>query len=423
MASVTSVAQLDGLFKKIYAKKLENLIPDHAKLVKIIPFSKGEQIGDNFNQPVVLTHEHGVTYAAPGSAAFALNTAIAMTTKNAQVPGYQMLIRSSIGYEAAAKSSGSKGAFIRATALVVENMYESMTKRLECSLLYGQKGIGKTADSANASSTQTVVTISDATWAAGIWAGSENAVINFYSGTSQISSGTDGDYTIAAIDVANKTLTVNGSATGITALDVAAAATNTALDIYWKGSYGAETYGIDYLITTSGSIYGINNSTYHLWRGNSYTVGGALTMSKLLKSIATPVAKGLQEKATVIVSPLTYENLNSDLAANRRYDSSYTKEKGTNGFERICYYAQNGELEIMSHPMCKEGEGFIVPTKRLKRIGAQDISFNNPGTGDRFFRELSDNAGFELRAYSNQSLFLERPAITQKLTGIINTTS
>jgi hypothetical protein len=46
---------LNGLFKEVYADKLENLIPDGVMLLKRIPFvSKEKQNGSNYHQPVVL---------------------------------------------------------------------------------------------------------------------------------------------------------------------------------------------------------------------------------------------------------------------------------------------------------------------------------------------------------------------------------
>ena len=38
MSNVTTPNQLTGLFKEVYADQLENLIPESAKLVKMITF-------------------------------------------------------------------------------------------------------------------------------------------------------------------------------------------------------------------------------------------------------------------------------------------------------------------------------------------------------------------------------------------------
>ena len=142
MAGEVSVAQLDGFFKKNYADKLLTLVPEINKLVKAVPFSARYKIGQDYNQPVVVSMEQGVTYAGPGSGAFNLEVPASMATKNASVKGYQMLIRGQMDYEVAALASTDETSFGRATATQVRNMLSSITKRLEISMLYGQSGTG-----------------------------------------------------------------------------------------------------------------------------------------------------------------------------------------------------------------------------------------------------------------------------------------
>ena len=55
MTQNNTVASLNGMFKEIYADKLENLIPDGVKLMSSIPFSsKEKQLGNLYHQPIVL---------------------------------------------------------------------------------------------------------------------------------------------------------------------------------------------------------------------------------------------------------------------------------------------------------------------------------------------------------------------------------
>ena len=105
MATNTNVSQLNGMFKEVYASKIENVIPDVAILTKKIPFNESTKVGNKYNQPVKLTRSQGVTYAGADAGAFALNAPIASTTKNAEVQGAQMLIRDRIPYDVAAKAS------------------------------------------------------------------------------------------------------------------------------------------------------------------------------------------------------------------------------------------------------------------------------------------------------------------------------
>ena len=114
MAATTTVAQMNGLYKEAYADGIVGLIPDVAYLIKNIGFSEAEKIGNYYHQPVTLTRENGITYAGAGAGAYALNTAIAMTMKDATVQGSQMTLRSAIPYDTVARSVGSAKAFRKA---------------------------------------------------------------------------------------------------------------------------------------------------------------------------------------------------------------------------------------------------------------------------------------------------------------------
>ena len=86
-----TVATLNGLFKKIYAPSIVNLIPDFAILQKRVPFSKGERLGDYFNQPVSLAHEAGFSYLGEAGAVATLSDAVAGVMKEAQIRGSESL--------------------------------------------------------------------------------------------------------------------------------------------------------------------------------------------------------------------------------------------------------------------------------------------------------------------------------------------
>lgn len=359
--------------------------------------------------------------------------------QDAQVQGAQMLLRSAMSYDAAARSSNSKKAFVKGTELLVENMMESLTKRLEISLLHGQRGIAEIAvggfdESAPGSTTASFV-ITDASFAAGIWSGIEGAKLVFFSDSSDtISAGTnldtnsdaDKNLIVTAVNVDTKTITVSGSAGAIE--DINDISVSKALRVYFKGTVSGtgvsftsnEMAGLRKIISNTGVLFNINAATYNLWKGNDATTSGKITFDKVLSAVGKAVQRGLNEKVVACVNPDTWAALASELAALRRLDGSYDKRKGENGHESLVYYGQNGEIELISHNVVKAGEIYIFPPKRCKRIGAQEISFKTPGRDDEIFLHLPNNAGFELRLYSDQSLFVETPARCVYLTGFTN---
>ena len=419
----TSPAQLSGLFKEAYASDIQNLVPEVAKVLKMVPFvSRDKETGNLYHQPVVLSQEHGITYASPSDGAFVLEAAVAMNMGDAQLQGSQMLLRTALSYDAAAKASNSKKAFVKATDLIVDNMLESMSKRVEIALLYGGSGLADIAvggfDETAPSATTATFVVTEASFAAGIWSGLENAKIEFYNGSSNANSDSDKNIKITAIDIDTRTITVEGSANAIE--DINDISASNALKVFFKGAYGKEMAGLDKIITNAGLLFNINAANYALWKGNSVSTTGSLTMGKVLKAVSKAVARGLNEDVVVLVNPDTWADLASDLAAIRMYDSSYSSKKAENGSESICYYGQNGKIDIVSHNCIKASEALIFPVKRVKRIGAQEISFETPGRSDEIFLHLPDSAGFELRVYCDQAIFVETPARCVKISGFTN---
>lgn len=425
MSGANQVSTLNGLFKEVYANDIKNLIPDGVKLLKLVPFiESSKEIGNFYHQPVQLSHEHGVTYSAanPSLGAFALEQAVAAVFKDAQVEGAQMLIRASMSYEAAARASNDKKAFVKATSLMVKNMVNSMAKRLEISCLYGRRNIGKLASGTGAGTTRTY-TIATQEWAAGIWAGSEGMRLDVIDTPTQSGASVllnpNAQIIVTAVELTNRTVSVSGNAADLTAVD---GALGTGAYFIPRGSLNQDLFGLDRIITNTGVLYNIDAAAYALWKGNVVdNAAVALSLSKILNSVARAVERGLDEDIVAMLSPKTWANISSDQAALRRYDDSYKGSKLENGAVEYSFFGQNGRIDIVSSIYVKEGECFLFPPKLLKRIGAMDISFKMPGRPqEEFFLELTNNAGYELRAYTDQTLFAEAPAKLVKIFNITN---
>lgn len=425
MAQYETVAQLSGLFKEVYADVIQWLVPDIAITTLDIKFASGDKMpGNYYHQPVLVSRPAGFTYTAPGSGVVTLNNSIAATLQDGQVRGSQITLREAIDIEAAARAStGGRRAFENTVGLITEAMRDAMSTRLELAVLYGQMGIGICLSSANASATTTNVTITVADWAAGIWAGLENATVQFYtSNTTLVSSSTDSIFTVTTVTNSSRVVKFTGTATGITALDIAIAANPSLVYIYFNGAFGNDMAGIQAILANTGALFNINASTYSLWAANTSSVGsGPLTFAKLQSGIGQAVSRGLKKDVKVYMNPVTYGNINSDMAASRRFDSSYNSGKGTNGSERIQFYGINGIIELVPHPAIKQGYAFAVPTQNMKRIGEQEPSFKIPGMGEDMFVLVQDKSAFEMRMYTSQAVFLETPAQAVYFTGIVNT--
>ncbi len=421
MAAANTMSTLPGMFKEVYATEIKDLTESIAKIAKRIPFTEAQQVGNKYHQPVDVAMEHGVTYAAANaSGPVTLLSPVAGQMQDAQVEGAQIFARSQVDYETIfrATQAGPK-AFASATKHIVKRLTKAAAKRLEISLLHGQRGIGTVGAIVTGTATTCGMTISDETWSAGIWAGAKNATLDiFVAAYSGSKLNTTSALTVTSVDPQNKTVYISGAAADITA-------TVVGVQVFFEtASPTNEMAGLDKILRNTGTLFGVDGSStgYELWGSNVYSTStAAISMGKLLESLATPVSYGAEGEYLAVVAPRAFEVLNTDLAALRMFDSSYSKggNEGQSGFGSIKYFYQNGSLEIMAHPLQKDGLCHVFNPTEAKRIGATDLTFiTRKGQEEVLVLELANTAGSEMRCYANQALFIEAPKRTTVLAGI-----
>lgn len=400
---------LNNLHKEVYPNGVPDLVPGVAKIQKDIPFSKEQMLGSKYVQPVRLALPGGFTSAlGDGTAgAFSLNDAKGGTQGKAEVTGCQLVLRDQMPYEDAAKAVKGKASFADGTKFFYEGMQKSTRKRLETMMLYGNVGIGKV--SAYSSATPSI-TIALSDWSSVIWAGLEGTELNIMNGTT--STVRDTAVTIVSVDVDTRIVTLSGTVSGAAANDI----------IYFKGGYGTEMSGIHKIMANTGSLFGISATTYQLWKASNVAITGALSFNAVKKAISKAVGKGLMEDVKLYVNHGGWDDLASDISSLRTIDKSEIKKVDI-GSEEIVYHSQNGKVEIVSHPMVKEGYAYGLAVGNWKRIGSADIAFGAPGFGGEPFFHLASKAGVEARLYTSQAIFSEMPATSFYISGIVNTTA
>ena len=401
-SGANSLSSLNGLFKERYADKMQRLIPDGKKLLKEIPFlPKDRQPGNLYHQPVVLGMEHGVTFADDAEGAFALNPPVAGQIKDASVRGYQLVLRSVMPYGMASRAMGpGERAFEDATKFLVGNMLDSITKKLEIEILYGQMGYGVVTNNETAAS-DVVIELTASEFAPGIWAGAENMPLDVVRSNALVPalSGVNA-ITVKSVDLTARTITCDLPA-NLVAGDV----------LYHKGAFGKEFAGIHKILTNTGTLFGISAATYALWKGSSFapSTTSVLSFAIVQQAISKGVEKGLDSDVIVMVNPGHWDDLLTEQAALRMYDSSYKSNEAETGSSMIKFHSQNGLVKIVPSIYIKEGYAYILATEDWVRVGSTDVTFKRPGQGDNFFRELEDHAGYELRCYTDQALFCSKP--------------
>lgn len=409
--NANTVSSLNGLFKEVYQNKIKDLVPSQTKMVNMIPFVAGDkQLGNQFNEPVILGLEGGFTYGGTDGDAFALNDIISFPMKNATVKSAEMVLRSAISVGAASRSASSKNAFERGTKLLVGNMLKSMYHRLEIQLMYGDKGIGQVESTgtiaagvytANNVAGDNVIKIKDSEWAAGIWVGLK-AKIDAYAGVTPHEQGK----LVESVDLRLRTVKLTTTVGTIVIGD----------DLFFEGAKGKEFKGIHAIAEENVSLFGIANAAEPLFQGNIVDVGtnvtpAVLSFSKIEDSISRSIEKGLgEEEVSVLCNTKSWNDLLTDLAAKRSYDQSYSEAKLKQGAREIEFYGQNGTIKIVPSTFVKEGYAYALCEKELIRVGSSDITFDPPGYEGEFFKLLENSNGYEMRAYSDQALFTARPS-------------
>ena len=422
--NVNSVATLSGFFKTVYAKTVKVAIPDNCKIQKeLVEFSEPvQQVGEQYVQPVTLKMPHGVTYAANNQDAFALNPARAGLTQKAIVTANQLVIRDTISYEAASLAVDSETSFGKVTAHVVKRMLEEARIRLEIAFLYGggaspastSTGLGQVTTTNLVTGANGTVQVLLSEYATGIWCGLEGAPIDFFTSAGALR----GTGVVTAFNPDTQVITFDNVPTGTTG-----SATIGSGDTLWfQGARGNSMSGIHDIMINTGTLFNISATTFNQWKSNNIAVGGvAITFAAAMQLIEKCVNKGLMGDAVLMVNSGAFRNLMTTEASLRRYNWGYDGKVFEEGAEEVKFHGQNGVLTIMPHPFVKQGYAYLIKPEDWMRVGSQDWTFEMPGSErGRFFRDLENNAGYELRLYTNQCIFCEIPGHQGYASGITN---
>lgn len=388
MSAVFNLAQAQGWFKELYGEA-NYLIPDSVKLMKMIKFNKQKRIGKSYENVVVVTQSHGVTYLGTDGDAASYEAPIASSTKGVSIVSSEMVLRDRIALGVISRSEvGDAASFGKVTKHVLRSLLESSNRKLEAQILYGGSGLATIS-----ATLVNVFTVTPGQWAGGIFIAAENMRLQIYSAAGILR----GACKIVKVNMADKKIEVDVMPAGVVATDV----------VYEYGAKGKEFLGIHKILsTTIGTMFGLSVEDYSIWQANQYNVGGALTYDKISEAIGMAVAKGLDGKLTLLVNPVRWAQLLTEQTASRKFDYKYDNKKYENGSEAIEFYSQNGMIEIMASPFIKEGDAFAISLDCFERIGSQELTFKMPGQSESQFMQVTQDAhSVEFRTYTDQALF------------------
>ena len=409
-----TLTSLATAFKYVVDNKLSDLKPNSTIVQDLAgDLKQAEQLGRKFLSPVVLSYELGITYG--DGSAFSYNDDIAGVYDEIEVDSNPVVLKSRISLEAAERMAKSEKTMLSHAAMRLGQMKNSLSKFAEVDCLFGRSGIG-TISAVSAVNTspnpdQITITMTDATWAPGIWAGMVGVAVDAYtSGGSKQNS--NADMNLVSVDFDNKQIIVSGNNTDLSALQ--------ATDIlHFKGQKSNSMYGLQYQLDNATTLFGIDAATYDLWKASEFSVGGALTFAKILEGVGKAVAKGgLDEDCVLLVSSKSFEGLNSDVASLRSFDQSYRTEKAELGSRGIKFHCQAGVIEVIAHPMMKEGMAFLFPKKGIRKIGSTDIAFGSPVKQGEIVEHLGSVHAYQVIGRYSFQILINEPAKCVLFTGI-----
>jgi hypothetical protein len=408
---------LSGLTKKVFGE-LVNTLPEFALGQEAFPFKERAKIGKTYNELIVLRRPHGVTHQYTSKqTAYTLNASRPMQTLEAEIDGAEIVMRDRVAYGmlAAALESGSR-AYEGALPLVISEIQASHRFYLELGIWYGNSPTGMGAiETVSGSGTTRTWTLSAEQWACGIWSQMEGAAIDVYDVTGATKRNSNAVVEVAGINPDLRQVLVSGNATDLTAI----VATDFIVPVLAKGQ---QMTGLDAQLLNTGTLFGISAATYSTWKPNTYDCENTpLSLLTILAAMSKPVGRGLMAKqCKCFINEAVFTDLASDAAALRTFTENQRTEveQGTHSLKFNA--SNNNRVELVSHPMIKQGDGFLVVPEHVTRGGESDITNGLPGKkgGDEFWFDLADAAGKEYREFSSQFVLHSKPSQAVKLYNI-----
>lgn len=416
----TNVSTLEGFFTEAYGNTYVNLPNDFAIITNKKKLELSNRVGNKYNVPVILSMEQGLTLNADGTA-FNLNDAASLESQNAEVQAASALIRGQIANAVIARIGGGKKQFVAEVGPMIKLSSKSMAFHLELSKLYGQSGLCATTE-VTASGTTGTFTVSAETWSPAVWTNAKNMKLDIWTGNG---SGTDtketaaGPAIVTSVNITTRVVSFTCNSSDAADLN----ALTTAVVFRYGAKTGETTFtepvGLRKMAANTGSLFGIDAASYSLWNGNSIAVGGNLTLAAVQNGCAVLAAYGVQGKLDLYVSPKTWRFLLTEMTSLRRFDYSASSKKYENGTQSIEFHAQTGLVEVISHPLVREGEAFMFPLEEIHRIGSMEPAYKMH-SDDPFLQRLSDKAGIEYRIFADEALICDAPSHMVLFTGITN---
>lgn len=426
-----------NIFKRVYADKIQRLVPEGYPLMENIEFQQRAKTGESYIENVILSNETGITLGGSAADVIDLNPARAGSVKQATAVGYQSILTSYVPWGVLSRSAGGGDkAFVDGTKHIIKSNLKSHMQFAEVFGMYGQAAallgyvsyatatyrgvsltngtgtVGGVAFTNGVNTTSKAILMAPGSFASGIWVGMEGAAVK------QLSTG--------STVVANGSLLSVDSENGILYVDFTpvAASSTTSHRLCFEGQENAkEAPGVNAILANTGTLFGISAATsggYSLWRGTTVALSNVLLTFARLQSAASQAVNrgGASGDYMVLVNPRTFATMINDQSALRKYDSSYKGSEFENGAESLKFHYAYGAMDIMPSRFVKEGEAYGLMKDTWVRGGSSEISFTIPGINKEVIFPAENSNTYIFRTFSDQFWISVKPAQNFLITGI-----
>ena len=329
----TTSQDLNALFKEVYRDKVENLVPEGIQLLKDIPFSEQEKIGESLQVAVRASDEANFTFTNDTVSAVALNEAIPARYLTAEVVPTTIVLRAQLSYQQAAKTAAKKKAIEVGTQQIFDSLKLTMDRKLEDVFFNGSEDIfpldevDRRVGNPTRNPDVNIVAGTDllrfVTAMVPLWDAGEdteriaNTEIEIYVGAlggledrpgvsqgDRIASG----IRIKSINADRRTLTLDTTNVVLGGTTIETKGSDV-LRFIVRGEADHSLLGLEQLLTTTDNLYGIPvNDVSGYFTPGAYEVGGALTVDHIVKAAEVAVPNGLEGRAVLYVNTAAFNN-------------------------------------------------------------------------------------------------------------------
>jgi hypothetical protein len=405
---MSALNNIQALLKRRYGPYI-NPIPSVETLANLAKFRTAERVGENYNFPVKLGIEHGVTHNVDGTA-FTLNSAVDSVVKNAQLDGATIMLIGNIPYDVVAKmAAGREGSYMEAVDYKVESMMEGGELYRELAMLYGpgtgtalaELGVVNASISGADLNAGQVINITQGSWSAGLWNHMVGALVDVYQADGATLRAADVTVTAVTDPTINRIkLTKSGSAAVVAATD----------KILARGAKGKSCAGVQAILENTGSLFGIDAAVYPQWRAINFSAGGAsspMTLAKVAQLLSRLKNNGAKGGGTYLCSASQFAQFTDELDALDRY--AQPMEVKQTGMSTLAIKSPIGPVTVQIHEYMKQGIAMFLSQGKVRRVGATDLTFRLGMSKEWFWKELDSAAGSQMRIYSHQAPVIEVP--------------